>query len=131
MKSREEVDKLKVEGTVYENALQEAEVMNKCFQTVFTRESEFKINNIIATDYLMENIKVDVKEVEKLMESEAVRKAPGPDGVSNWIMKECNNQLAGKFHSIIESSLKESRVLLVGKEQILCQFTKEEIKKNH
>ena len=27
-------------------------------------------------------------------------------------MKECSNQLAGKLHSIIESSLKESRVLL-------------------
>ena len=41
-----------------------------------------------------------------------MRKVPGPDGVSNWIMKECGNQLAGKLHSIIESSLKESRVPL-------------------
>ena len=31
----------------------------------------------------MENIKVDVIEVQKLMESQDVRKAPGPDGVSN------------------------------------------------
>ena len=36
----------------------------------------------------------------------------GPDGVSNWIMKECSNQLVGKLHSIIENSLKESRELL-------------------
>ena len=34
-----------------------------------------------------------------------MRKVPGPDGVSNWIMKECGNQLAGKLHIIIESSL--------------------------
>ena len=46
------------------------------------------------------------------MESQYVRKAPDPDGVSNWIMKECSNQLAGKLHNIIESSLKESRVPL-------------------
>ena len=47
IKSMEGVDKLKVEGTVYKDVLQQAEVMNKSFQTVFTRESEFRINNII------------------------------------------------------------------------------------
>ena len=50
---------------MYEDALQQAEVMNMSFQTVFTRESEFRINNNIATKYLMENIKVDVKEVKQ------------------------------------------------------------------
>ena len=94
MKSREGVDKLKVEGTVYRDALQQAEVMNKSFQTVFTRESKFKIINIIAMECLMENIKVDVKEVKQPMENQDVRKALGADGVSFWIMKECSNQLA-------------------------------------
>ena len=99
MKSREGVDKLKVEGTVYEDALQQAEIMNKCFWTVLKKISEFKLNNIIGTENLMENIKVDLKEVKKLMESQDVRKAPGPDGVSNWIMKECSNQLTGKLYT--------------------------------
>ena len=80
MKSREEVDKLKVEGTVYEDALQQAEVMNKCFQTVFSRESEFRMNNGTGKENLMENIKMNVIEVKNLMESH-VRKVPGPDGV--------------------------------------------------
>ena len=62
MKSREKVDKLKVEGTVYEDVLQQAEAKNKSFQTVFTREIEFRINNIITMEYLMENVKVDVKD---------------------------------------------------------------------
>ena len=39
--------------------------MNKYFQTVFTRESEFKINNITAKENLMENINVDIIEVKK------------------------------------------------------------------
>ena len=72
---------MKVEGTVHKDALQQAEVMNKSFQTVFTRESEFRMNDIIAMEYLMENTKVDVKEVKQLMESQGVRKMPGPDGV--------------------------------------------------
>ena len=46
------------------------------------------------------------------MESQNVRKVPDPDGVSNWIMKKCSNQLAGKLQSMILSSLKESRVPL-------------------
>ena len=56
---------------MYEDALQQDEVTNKCFQTVFTRESEceFRMNNIIAMENLMQNIKVDVIEVKQLMES--------------------------------------------------------------
>ena len=42
------------------------------------------------------------------MESQNVRRAPGPDRVSNWI----KNQLARKSYSIIESSLKKSSVPL-------------------
>ena len=112
MRSREGVDKVKVEGTVYKDALQQTEVMNKCFQTGFIRESEFRINNIIAMENLIENIKIDVKQVKQLKESQDVRKTLGPDGVLKWILKECSNQLAEKLHSITESSLKESRVLL-------------------
>ena len=69
MKSREGVDKLKIEGTMYEDALQQAEVMNKSFQTVFIRESEFRMNNVIATEYLMKNIKVDLIKVKQLIKS--------------------------------------------------------------
>ena len=46
---------------MYEDSLQQAEVMNKSFQTVLTRESEFRMSNIMATENLMENIKVDIK----------------------------------------------------------------------
>ena len=51
------------------------------FQTVCTRESEFRMNNIIAMDNFIENIKVDIKEVKQLMENQDVRKVPDPDGV--------------------------------------------------
>ena len=81
MKSREGVDKLKVEGTVYEDALQQAEVMNKCFQTAFTTESKFRINIIIVTENSMENIQVDVQEVKQLMERQDKEKC--------WVQMEC------------------------------------------
>ena len=44
------------------------------------------------------------------METEDVRKSVGPDGVSNWILRECSEQLVDKIHSIIRMSLSESRV---------------------
>ena len=42
MKSKEGVDKLMVEGTVYEDALKQAEVMNKSFQTERSRRRRSK-----------------------------------------------------------------------------------------
>ena len=41
------------------------------------------MNNIVATENLMEKIKVDIKEVKQLMKSQDVRKSLGPDGVLN------------------------------------------------
>ena len=41
---------MKVEGTVYGDALQQTQVMNNTFQIVFTGESEFIMNNIIAME---------------------------------------------------------------------------------
>jgi len=108
MKTKEGINRLKVDGIVYEDALPQAEVMNKCFQSVFTRESEFGEVDGGSKDTVLEEIQVDIQEVKKLMESQDVRKAPGPDGVSNWIMKECSKQLAGKIHNIVVSSLKKS-----------------------
>ena len=73
---------MKVEGTVYKDALQQAEGMHNTFHTVFTRESEFRMNNIIATENSMKNIKVDVKRVKQLMESQDVRQV-------HWVQMEC------------------------------------------
>ena len=72
---------------MYRDALQQAEVMNKCFQIIFTGENEFKVNDIITIENLIENIKVDKKEVKMLIESQDVRKAQSLSEVSNWIMK--------------------------------------------
>ena len=61
------------------------------------------MNNIITMECLMKY----VKEVKQLMESQDVKIVQGPDVVSNWITKECSNQVAGKFHSIIEFTKRE------------------------
>ena len=48
--------------------------------------------------------------VRKIKEGQNARKASDPDGVSNWIVRECNQQLADKIRSVIMNSLAEGKV---------------------
>ncbi len=57
-------------------------------------------------------IQVTVEDMWKQCEGLDVRKAPGFDEVLGWILKECNQQVTWVVHSITESFLNESRVLL-------------------
>jgi len=43
--------------------------MNKCFQSVFRRESEFWEIDGGSKDMVLEEIQVDIQEVKKLMET--------------------------------------------------------------
>ena len=110
LKSKEGISNLKVDGVIYEDAYSQAEIFNKSFQSVFTKESSFVESCEVAGSQALEKVEVDVAEVKKIMETEDVRKCPGPDGVSNWILRECSDQLADKIHSIIVMSLRDSRV---------------------
>ncbi len=39
-----------------------------------------------------------------------VRKSAGPDGVTNCVIKECSQQLAGKLCNVINASLTQGKV---------------------
>ena len=47
----------------------------------------------------------------RMVENLDANKAPGPDGISTWILKECREQLADKIHSLVRTSLIQGRVL--------------------
>lgn len=51
-----------------------------------------------------------MQEIKELTEKLDVRKAQGPDRVSNWILKECSNKQADKIQKVIVRSLEEGRV---------------------
>ncbi len=57
-------------------------------------------------------IQVTEEDMWKQCEGLGVRKTPGPKKVLGWILKECNQQVTWVVHSITESSLNKSRVLL-------------------
>ena len=58
MKRREGILSLNVEGIMYEEAQEMADVMNKCFQTVFTKEGEFVLEDLNLDDNMLTGIEV-------------------------------------------------------------------------
>ena len=110
MKKQEVITRLKVDGIVYQNEQDMAEVMNKGFQRVFTEEGDFELQDgDLAGNELVE-VEVHRERVMELMENLEVNKAPGPDGVSNWILKECRHQLVDRIQELLTSSLEQGRV---------------------
>ena len=79
LKTKEGINKLKVDGIIYEDKYSQAEIMNRRFQSVFTSESHFIESSETVGGQTLEKIEIDVAEVKKITEKEDVRKSAGPD----------------------------------------------------
>ncbi len=110
MKKKEGVSRLKLEGKIYEDAQDMAEVMNNSFRSVFTVEGELNAGRDKLVRNILNTVPVICEEILKMMEEIDVNKASGPDGVSYWKLKECREQLADKIHSMVVTSLLQGRV---------------------
>ncbi len=73
-------------------------------------EGEFDAGRDKLVRNILSTVLVSYEEILKMMEEHDVNKATGPDGVSNWILKECREQLADKIHSLVVTSLSQGRV---------------------
>ena len=110
LKEKQGIEKLKFEGKIYYDPRQQAEIMNQCFEGVFTNEGEFEEIEQVNRMKRLSSIQVERQEILKLMEGLDVRKASGPDGISNWVLKECREELVDKIRSILVCSLNEGKV---------------------
>ena len=69
-----------------------AEVFNRYFHSVFTKENDFRGDRIRMEDGdALKEIVTSTEEVKNMLEKLNVREAMGPDGVSHWIVKECSH----------------------------------------
>ena len=84
--------------------------MNESFKSVFSVEEEFAEPKEEVRRVGLQEVKVEKYEIGKLLEKLDVRKAMGPDEVSNWILKECKKQLEEPFWDVINTSMMEGRV---------------------
>ncbi len=87
-----------------------AKVMNNSFRLVFTVERKFDAERDNLVRNILITVPINYEEILKMMEELHVNKATGPDGVSNWILKKCREQLADKIHSLVMISLPQGRV---------------------
>ena len=111
MKHKEGIEVLKVNGIEYEDVADMTEVMNTHFHNVFTREKDFRELRVDEINGgCLQEIEVTLDSVKDIIRSLDVTKARGPDGISNWILKECIDELAGKLQVIIQCSLNEGKM---------------------
>ncbi len=62
-------------------------------------EGEFDAGRGKLVRNILSTVPASYEEILQIMEELDVNKATGPDGVSNWILKVCREQLADKIQS--------------------------------
>ena len=101
---------MKENNEVYEDPKEMSEVLNKNFEKVFTTQSDFeKLQGQVKKNEMWE-IKISKKKIEEMMKELDEKKAIGPDGVSEYILKECRQKMTEPIHDIIECSIKIGKV---------------------
>ena len=82
-------------GILKTDTVDKANICNKQFQSAFTRETDSEIPSKGTSPFTpMGEITVGPKGVLKLLNGLKVHKAPGPDGLSARVLKECSSEIA-------------------------------------
>ena len=125
LKNKHVIEKLSRDGAEYSEDLEMAEVINEHFQAVFTRESDRnKEEAQTARSPPMREIEVSHQEIMNQLKNLDVRKSHGLDGMANWILKECREELVDKVNNIIKCSLKEDKIPQDWKKAIIIPIHK-------
>ena len=98
---------IKHEGVLHQDSKMKAELLNKQFQSVFTKENESEpLPPIKERAYpSMPEIVIKTDGVEKLLRNLSPHKASGPDSLPNTILKNCATELAPVISDIFRQSL--------------------------
>ncbi len=112
-KTRQPVSDLYMEdGTLTKTDQEKAQVLNKFFTSVFTKEDLTNIPNIGSKDGLQEldTFTITEDEVRKKLNSLKPSKSPGPDGLHPKLLKELAPGLSYPLSTLFQSSLDEGRL---------------------
>ena len=110
-KIKDKIQSIMDEGKTYTNEEEICEVLNKKFQSVFTSESRFEQDeNEQANPHILTNICITRKEVEEEMKKLDKGKANGPDEISNWVLRECADELSIPLHIIFRESIRQGKL---------------------
>ena len=105
------INTLRENGILKTDTLDKANICNRQFQSAFTRESDDEIPSKGTSPFTaMGEITVDPKGVIKLLNNLNIHKAPGPDGLSARVLKECSSEIAPVLTYIFNESLAQGAV---------------------
>jgi len=113
MKVKNKLQRLRVDGEVYESDRAICEVLNKKFHSVFTKEEEWEEKDMGTEAEKVEclnRVSVSREEIMKKLKELDKRKAKGPDEVSGWVLKECAEELSHPITILYENSLKQGKI---------------------
>ncbi|KAK3103498.1 hypothetical protein FSP39_019645 [Pinctada imbricata] len=98
---------IKSEGILHQDSKTKAELLNKQFESVFTKEnSEETLPSLSETPYpKMSDIKVRIDGVKKLLGKLDTHQASCPNNIANTMLKNCAEELASVFSNIFQQSL--------------------------
>ena len=93
------------------DTVDKANICNKQFQSAFTRETDSEIPSKRTSPFTpLGEITADPTGVLKLLNGLKVHKAPGPDGLSARVLKECSSEIAPTLAFIYNESLAQGTV---------------------
>ena len=105
--------------------LSKANALNEQFQSVFTSECDDNMpGTVIKCDVRMNPISVTYNGVVKLLKNLDVKKAAGPDGISNKLLKGSADVVALFLVDIFNQSLAEGFVPTEWKKALVCPISK-------
>ena len=105
------ITSLRENGILKTDTFDKANICNKQVESAFTRESDSEIPCKGTNPFTpMGEINVVPKGVLKLLNGLNIHKAPGPDGLSARLLKECSSEIAPILTLIYNKSLAQGTV---------------------
>ena len=101
------ISSLKFNGLMYSDGSSKSEILNKQFQSVFTKKSTTATPRLFGNKYpSIGNLSITLKGVQKLLEKINISKAAGPDLIpGRMLLNMLAPQLAPIVHAIFTQSL--------------------------
>ena len=98
-------------GTFTDDSNKQAEILNSQFQSVFTKDNSSNLPQMGEPEYPKINeLKITVEGVEKLLRNLKVNKSPGPDDIPARILKELAHEIAPVLTHIFIQSLETGEI---------------------
>ena len=124
-KTRTKIGPLKDEdGDIVTDTWKQAEIFNSHYASVFTRSTTPSPEIRDITEEKLEDVEITVEEVKNLIDGLKEDASPGPDEISNRVLKELKDELALPLQILFRKSLDDGHVPEGWKESVVSPIYK-------